>query len=272
MIQYDYSLIRFYADKIRSEVINVGLAIFKENGYVDTFMLQDRAKLRAVSNSLEIEDLNKFGFLVSEASLKLKKEELLFFFSKGRLCLEEMGYFSIEYKEQYINKVSDLMEKLVSPPKTIKQIIPRTPKMITELKQIFNKYPNLISNNLSDIDNHKLILNYPIEDEKGLKADMLLKNGIYHLTETIDFSEVNVVKNLERSALKALTISEAKNKFSSDQLHSFIVYSLNHKDEERYMQQLNLLSSYATEMINLASNEDKSKYVNHILHASGYSL
>jgi len=61
---------------------------------------------------------------------------------------------------------------------------------------------------------------------------MLLKNSIYHLTETIEFSSDNIKeKNLERSALKALTISEAKNNF--EQVHSFLVYSLSAEEERK---------------------------------------
>ncbi|MDU4895966.1 MAG: hypothetical protein E6X47_02935 [Haemophilus parainfluenzae] len=200
----------------------------------------------------------------------MNKEDILSIFSNGSMKLENSGYFYLDTIEQYQYKVSEMLEKLVEPPIPLKRQKPRTSRIITQVKNLFAHYDNLISDNLSDISNHKLILNYPIEDEKGLRADMLLKNSIYHLTETIEFSSDNIKKNLERSALKALTISEAKNNF--EQVHSFLVYSLSAEEERKNHQQLNLLSSYANDLINLEDSDAKSRYVSHILKAAGESV
>nr|DAX41032.1 MAG TPA: Protein of unknown function (DUF3037) [Bacteriophage sp.] len=269
MIKYDYSLIRLTADKIKNEVINIGIAIFKDN-FVDVFMLKDRQKLKTVTNDLEIEDLNKFAFNLTEMSFNMKKEDILSIFSNGSMKLENSGYFYLDTIDQYQYKVSEMLEKFVEPPTLLKRQKPRSSRIITQVKNLFAHYDNLISDNLSDISNHKLILNYPIEDEKGLRADMLLKNSIYHLTETIEFSSDNIKKNLERSALKALTISEAKNNF--EEVHSFLVYSLSAEEERKNRQQLNLLSSYANDLINLEDSDAKSRYVSHILKAAGESV
>ena len=86
MIKYDYSLIRLTADKIKNEVINIGIAIFKDN-FVDVFMLKDRQKLKTVTNDLEIEDLNKFAFNLTEMSFNMKKEDILSIFSNGSMKL-----------------------------------------------------------------------------------------------------------------------------------------------------------------------------------------
>ncbi|OZN49394.1 DUF3037 domain-containing protein [Gallibacterium anatis] len=268
MIKYHYSLIRLTADKVRNETINVGIAIFKDN-YVDVHMLQDRQKLRVITNELQLEDLKAFAFNLSEVSLNIKRDDLQFLFSNTAMHLDGNGYFQIETEEQYKYKVADMLTRFVEPPLQIRNSKPRNSRIITQVKNLFSQYDNLISDDVADISNHKLILNYPIEDAKGLRADMLLKNSIYHLTETIEFSTDNIKKNLERSALKALTISEAKNSFES--LHSFLVYSLSAEEERKNRQQLNLLSSYANELINLKDDYATSRYISHILQAAGAS-
>jgi len=120
MIKYDYSLIRLTADKIKNEVINIGIAIFKDN-FVDVFMLKDRQKLKTVTNDLEIEDLNKFAFNLTEMSFNMKKEDILSIFSNGSMKLENSGYFYLDTIEQYQYKVSEMLEKLVEPPTLLKR-------------------------------------------------------------------------------------------------------------------------------------------------------
>ncbi|MEE6030661.1 DUF3037 domain-containing protein [Avibacterium paragallinarum] len=264
MIRYNYSIIKLIADSVRNEIINVGVAVFHQN-YTEVFVLQERDKLRCVSNSIHLEDIKKFAFNLSEFSTKMNKEDLLFFFSRGSIYLSGEGYFQVEYADQYKSKVAALMSRLVNMPVIQKQSKPRNSKVITRLKDVF-KQENLISTNLSDIDHHKLVLNYPIDAEKGLKADMLLKNSVYHLTETIEFSQENLTKNLERAALKAVTISEAKNVFGND-LYSFIVYSLSYKDEQKNSAQIKLLSDYSTNLINLQDPISVSNYKDHIINA-----
>lgn len=268
MIRYNYSIIKFIADPVRNENINVGLVVFHER-FVEVFTLQNRDKLRAVTTSFHLEDLNKFAFNISQMSSQLTKEDLLFLFSKGPLYLSGDGYFQIEYKEQYQNKISNLMDRLINPPNIQRVIKSRNSKVLTRLKGVFSQEENLISTNLSDIEHHKLVLNYPIDVEKGLKADMLLKNSVYHLTETIDFSQDNLTKNLERAALKAVTISEAKNAFGSE-LKSFIVYSLNYNDEQKNASQIKLLSDYSANLINLEDPVAVSNYKTHIMNAINF--
>lgn len=263
-MKYDYNLIRLTADKVRNETINVGIAVFKEN-YVETFILEDRAKLRAISNNIELEDLKKYAFSLSQASINFNKEDFLFLFSRGSLSLSGGGYFHIDHIEQYNNAVSNLMDRLVNPPPIHKLSKPKQSRIITRLKDIF-KNDDLISNNLNDINHHKLVLGYPIDETKGLKADMLLKNSVYHLTETLEFSADNLVKNLERSALKALTITEAKNTFGNS-LHSFIVYSLSATDEQKNASQIKLLENYTDNLINLEDKNAVSDYKDHIMNA-----
>ena len=261
MIRYNYSIIKFIADPVRNENINVGLVVFHER-FAEVFTLQNRDKLRAVTTSFHLEDLNKFAFHVSQMSSLVTKEDLLFLFSKGSLYLSGDGFFQIEYKEQYQNKISSLMDRLINPPNIQRAMRPRNSKVLTRLKEVFRQEKNLISTNLSDID-------YPIDVEKGLKADMLLKNSVYHLTETIEFSQDNLTKNLERAALKAVTISEAKTAFGPE-LKSFIVYSLNYKDEQKNTSQIKLLSDYSTNLINLEDPIAVSNYKTHIMNAINF--
>lgn len=268
MIRYNYSIIKFIADPVRNENINVGIVVFHEH-FVEVFTLQNRDKLKAVTTSFHLEDLNEFAFNLAQMSSQLTKEDLLFLFSKGSLYLSGDGYFQIENKEQYQNKISNLMDRLINPPNIHRVIKPRNSKVLTRLKNIFGQEKNLISTNLSDIEHHKLVLNYPIDVEKGLKADMLLKNGVYHLTETIEFSQDNLTKNLERAALKVVTISEAKNVFGSE-LNSFIVYSLNYDDEQKNASQIKLLSDYSTNLINLEDPIAVSDYKTHIMNAINF--
>lgn len=115
MITYDFHIIRFTPDILRNETINVGLVVFRENG-IDVFTLKDDSKLKALTNDFNLKDLNKFASILLSISSKLTKEDLLFLYSKNSIRLSDGGYFQIERQEQYLEKVEELMDKIVNPP------------------------------------------------------------------------------------------------------------------------------------------------------------
>ena len=119
-----------------------------------------------------------------------------------------------------------------------------------------------------DLNDHKVVQGYPLSAQQGLYAELLLKNGVYHLTETLDLRTTNAKQKIGDSAFKAITMSTAKTIWSG-QVNTFLVYAADMSQVRMHSQQLALVDNYADRMFNLLSNEEMSVYFEHMLTAAG---
>lgn len=268
MTKFDFSIIKFIPDAQRGEVLNIGLLVYLANG-VDIRILSSVSKLKPFSNELDIDKIESIVKNIEWVAKSINNPEILHKVFQGELSITKPGYFKIENNSEYEIKINQLMDKFINPTRSRKR---ETKKRIsTNLKSVFAKY-GILGKEPEDINNHKVITSYPISQKEGLFAEFLLKNGAYHLTETLDLRTDNSRTKLGESALKAITIDKAKTLFN-DNINAFVIYAADNISQERNSAtQLNLLNEHTDYIYNINSKEDMALYYEHMLHAAHEGL
>ncbi|HCB0667878.1 TPA: DUF3037 domain-containing protein [Klebsiella variicola subsp. variicola] len=270
MNKYYFSIIKLISDPIRSETINVGIIVQADHG-IDIRLLKNEQKLKAVSNRFSLSLIEDFTSEIEWLyELKDDFKSLSKLCSSGSIQISEPGMFALQESASYENKIDQLMKEYVQPAFTTERS-KQNKRIITELKQQFNR-AGILGKSHNDLWNHRVVTNFPIAEEEGIYAELLLKNGAYHLTETLDLRGDSLKQKMGDSALKAITISKAKSVFHAG-VKSFVVYAANSISEEKSgKRQLNLIEGYADNVFNLLSEQDMAIYFDHMFEAAGTSF
>lgn len=264
MNTYKYSLIRLTPSLEKGETINVGIIIYLDDK-VDIRMLHSVSKLRAIDNVLSLDYLNELADSLFHLSQIVDDVRLIPRLFKGSMVLSDFGTFTLSENEGYEEKLNELMNRLVHPHK--KPYKRNTKRIFFDIKDKFNKQ-GILGKFEEDIYSHKVVANYPISQEEGLVADFLLKNGKYHLTETIDFRNENPKKRMGDAAISALTINKAQEIYYNN-IDSFVIYAAETTAQENNAkQQLKLLEKYSDHLINAFSREDMLVYYEKMMNAA----
>jgi len=260
MFWFDYALIRYTPNVKRGETINVGLVVFKETG-IDVKVLASNAKVRMIDGASSQIDIDKLKESMQRLTQKVntpdEQYQLLSSFASG-LFLSNKAQFALDELSQYDDKVAKLFSDLVKPFSSKEKII-HAARLTTELKNKFSAL-NLLAKDTSELSQHKIVHNYLLSEKTGLYADFLLKNGIYHLSEVVDFNVNDTQAKFKETSLKAMTFMAGK-KALSEPVNCYFVYSASAKKESEIIQHLNLVEDYSDKMFNMDSKEDQSNYL-----------
>lgn len=268
-----YCLIQFTPDHKRNETINIGLAVFMPDS-TTVSMCESIRKIRAVNGALSTNDLKNIESMLTKifsrsASAHENFEdrfELLKVILPKSYQLSTLGYFSAENKDEANLKISKLMEELVIPPKPI-ITRERGTRIITNLRNIFKQH-GLFSDTVDDIFNHRIVEKFPISERSSLRADFALKNGVYHITETIDLGARDASMKFKEAGLKSFVMAKAKLELGKE-TKCYAVYSASAADEKDKSEAIDLLSEGSDYIFNLNSQKDKMEYIQKMELAAG---
>lgn len=263
MFWFDYALIRYTPNPKRGETINIGLVVFLKTG-IDVRVLASSAKVRMVdgeSSQLDIDQLrNSMQTLAMAVKTPDEQYQLLSSFNAS-LFLSKKNQFALDELSQYEDKIGRLFSDLVKPYAGKEKII-RNSRLTTKLKHKFASL-DLLAKDTSELSKHKIVQNYPISEKMGLSADFLFKNGIYHLSEVVDFNVNDIQSKLKETSLKAMTFM-VSHKELNEAVNCYFVYSASSEKENEITHHLNLVEDYSNRMFNISSNEDYKKYLSMI--------
>lgn len=259
MFWFDYALIRYTPNPKRGETINVGLVVFRETG-VDVRILASHAKVRMIDGISSQSDIDKLKtsmqILTQKASTPDEQYQLLSGFTSG-LFLSNKAPFALDELIQYEDKVTKLFSDLVKPFASKEKPI-YIPRLATDIKNKFESL-DLLAKDTSELSNHKIVHNYPLSEKTGLYADFLLKNGIYHLSEVVDFNKHTTQVKLRETSLKVMTFMAGKKELN-EPVNCYFVYTASAQKETEIINHLNLVEDYSDKMFNLSSKEDYRNY------------
>lgn len=270
MFWFEYALIRYIPNPKRGETINIGLIVFKE-GDADIRVLDSVAKVRMIDGKTSQKDL--FGFqesirkLAGFASTPEEQYSLLSNFDNN-VFLSSKGQFALDDLKQYESKVTRLFRELVKP-FSMKNNEIKMERLTTELKHKFESM-QILAKDHSELTKHKVCANYPINEAMGLRADFVLKNGIFHVTETVDFNVNDLQSKLKETSFKMLTFMQSKTVF--DNPACYFVYSASAAKDKVISQHLAVAEGYSTKLFNLESKEEQINYFEMIARHTGTSL
>lgn len=271
MNTYYYSLIKCTTDAKRQETVNVGIVVFKGQEF-DVRLLENSTKMHwFVDENIEdsLSDLaERYSFFTSHAETAQEKHEIIRSF-RGPVGLGGLGFFSAKSEREYSQCVSRLMSMLVEPPKQPRSV--NKHHFSTVLKDYFES-KNLLGKKEQDILKHKVVPNFMIDRALDIKGEFMLKNGIYHLTETLDFNaHKGLAEKRKQTAYKLLTFDRADKVFGDlgSEVARYFVYSANAQNEANAKALLDLMEDNNASMFNWESASDQETYTNLIMTHAG---
>lgn len=272
MNNYTYSLIRYVPNPLRGEMVNIGLVVFSKK--LDIRLLKSATKIRMLDNETSIADLRKLETNLLELSAFNESQSydslhsIVSCFSSS-IILSKPATFSISHISQYDAKVSNLFDVLVKP-YAVREPVTRNSRLVTSLKRKFASI-DILASDPSELDEHKIVSNYVLNQSTGISVDFMLKNGKYHLTEVIDYDVVDKKGKFKETTMKLMTFVEGQKSLDGETA-SYFVYSASSKTENEVAQQINLAENYSTNIFNMASKQDEAEYFQIIQDAVGRQL
>ncbi|GEM_PF-702212 len=268
-----YSLIQFTPDRKRNETINIGLVAFMPDSIVVN-LCESIRKIRAVDGAISGNDLKNIESMLQKIFSKSvpESQEIESRFEFLRLILPDsyqlstLGCFSAATREEANLKISLLMNELVIPPRPV-ITRERGARIITNLRSIFRQH-DLFSDSVDDIFNHRIVEKFPISEKSSLRADFALKNGVYHITETIDLGARDASVKFKEAGLKSFVMAKAKLELGKE-TKCYAVYSASAADEKDKSEAIDLLSEGSDFIFNLRSQKDKVDYIQRMEEAAG---
>ncbi|AXF59321.1 DUF3037 domain-containing protein [Leclercia sp. W6] len=258
------------SNPVRAESINIGFAITSPHGVADVRVLESFSKIKAVTSDYSMQNLDELKTQIEKMLTDCLTLEQATAFFQGSITLSPIGTFAAENAYEYDEQIKEINRLYITPIKSKKRSTVSQKRIITELKDEFERF-GIMGKNVNEIHDHKVVQGFPLSEEEGLYAELLLKNGIYHLTETLDFRSTNFKQKLGDTAVKAITMNKAKTVWCNE-VQTFLVYAADPSQERKYAQQINMVDNYADKMYNLLSNSDMSAYFEHMMDAAGRGI
>ena len=266
-----YCVIDFRPNFERKEVVSIGLLVRVDNEW-DIRLLPDASKVSALNPLFPIGGITAVGVTLTrmlERADSFQAARIMLTQLGGSPGLQDfVGQFPSDSDQQYESEIAWLMSELVSPPLPTLSASTRLisePRLRTKLRNHF-KSQHILARSKDQINDHKVVENFPIEAGKGLIAEFALKNSCMHITETVDFDVAlssNRNKRLEAQA-KTLVLSAAKDRLGPTTKTYVIVAGSNRNVAKT---SINLLGDYA-EVFALESADDMNSYFQRIYSAA----
>lgn len=269
MRHYDYAILRLIPDASRGEVVNVGMVVFRDRD-VDVRVTPSLTKARALSAWVNPEHLRQLPEAIPPAIVHLPTRELQMFALQGLFqpvtVDEQLGRFIAGNADDYEARVQETLAAYVVPePRTNRQLSTPTSRLHKDLREWFRRH-GLLAASAEAIATHRVVPRYPIAPTAGIYAEFAIKNGVYRITETVDFR----VKDLDsrkgnEAAAKAVALIEARAALGKETTRYAIVAA---RDYSRVQASLNLLGRHAEHVLIRDSAEDMNFYAQVISKAA----
>lgn len=273
MTKFEYSVLRAVPNKRRGEIVNIGLVIYRQD-LTDVRILPIFSKVKALDPNIDIIFLKNLpetikNFLSTDSLVEDRMKALK---ELGIIDVSDLGWFE-SGEDNYESNVEKLLEKLVYVPTRERR--PRIPqsKLMNELKKEFSHY-SILGKNPSDAQKHKIVNHYPIVEAERLYADFAIRNGVWNITELLDFrGSIETLRSnnkLQQTAFKAITLDRSRKVLGKDSI-PYVVYSVDPEMEELIQPHIKILNHYADKIFNFSDQQERKEYVNFMRKAAGKS-
>lgn len=268
---HHYAILRVVPDPTRGERVNVGIVVFLEDR-MDIRISPSLHKVRVLDPRVDIDNLYNLPATLNEAVApdSSVEERHRFLRSIGLVELTELGWFRVDQHDDYEKQIERIINNVVKTPSRPRTNIPRATRLETSVKNMF-KARGLLGKSLSDIENHQVVYKYPVDLDENLYADFALRNGHWHITETLDLrgdAKKKKTDKLKLTALKAITLDRAMKKLEGTPV-PLVVYAADADAEDAISPHINLISDYTERAYNFLDPKDLSDYFDRMIRVAG---
>jgi hypothetical protein len=240
-------------------------AVFKSEKGWDVRVASTSQKMRAIDPSFPEEKLtHTYELALREAKRVDDLSQLKSAFKVSRLGIkidEFVGEFAFDDEADYQSQIAAVLAESVNPPTiALANVAPVSRRRNIVQRNLRDQFKGLglWSRKSQDISKHCIVENYPVSVDHGMHADFALRNGVMHITETIDFEVQSSAKGKKQQAqAKTLVLIESA-KIFGDGTKSYAVVAGSSRSDVQ--QSVNLLTDHAT-VFALESAADMKVYI-----------
>ncbi|MFN3890503.1 MAG: DUF3037 domain-containing protein [Beijerinckiaceae bacterium] len=262
-----YAVLRFAPANMRGEVLNIGIVVFGDSG-LDLFLAKRLDKLKAMSAGISLSalhdllqniskiDAETVGSGPTSAEARAKRISRV-----GPLLLSDLGEVGSESETAFQRNVNVLLKALVEPEPAPPIMREKRTRLFSEVKKIL-KREKVLARRHEGLESHRIVSAY--EFDEGLVADLVLKNGRYHVIETVDAmsDEHQMRKAIFEVAMSALVLERARMKFGTDEIAGRIVFSASPALERLVQPSLDAAEHQGAELVNWQSADQRNAFIN----------
>lgn len=269
---FDYFVLRLTPDPLRGESLNVGVVAFPSNG-VRVIVRPDTRRIKALHPDLMGLNWETIETDIQTQLDNMAARNLQEFFIKtslSPLSIESKpGSASISDESNIDDTLNAIIQRLVDTPKRSVSPIRLASKKIasplnSDLRRWFRN-AKVFSSNVSDIVNHRVVPNYPVDIESSLFAAFALQNGSLHIMETLDFRGVTKLNksHFGEAAMKSVILDQAKQLDHSGKRIAVIAAD----DYGTVKSAVHMVRDYSDDVIEYASESDRQRLADFIAGA-----
>jgi hypothetical protein len=257
---YKYAILTAVPDPRRGERVNIGIVVIKESE-LDVRFQQAASKLKALTGSTFDSRIQSAGKRIKEFSSKAPVEEILSRINMVDPILSPTGtgIINVHSTADYERRIGEILTTLIVPPR--ERRTESQSRINTEIAKVFQEHKALAKPNTS-ITKGKIVRDYSVSPNEGLRADFALKNGKLHVASTLDLRKSNAT--LAEAALKSIVLDKATEVFGGNKgtgVRTIGVYAVAADMRQQFKQHIELLGDYADETYNWEDGRQHSKFL-----------
>lgn len=267
---YDYTVLRLVPDASRGERINIGIAVYRPDSTVDLHITPHLNKVRALGGAIDLNYLRQLPASTAPMLNKLQDRALQKHFLENFLGMVKadsaLGGFAASSVSEYSARIKLVLDSLVTPMAAPSGARSRS-KLHFQLKSWFDG-AKLLGSQAEDVYRHKIVTRYPISATDQLYAEFAMKNGVFHVIETLDFRGVKnprPASKFKEATMKAIVMDQASDTLGSD-TRKYAVVAAN--DYQQLGSAINILGKYSDDVLHFESTEDMNYLIKKIAEAT----
>lgn len=224
---YHYVVLRLAPDPMRGEVINVGIVLFHDGEPPRIIMMATLNKLRAIDASWDTPRLAEWtqniqAILTHRPGVRAQVDALGMF---GFCETDAVGSFMAATADELQTSIRAIRAQYVAnksaedKPKREKRT-----RLQTALREQFKKM-RVLGTAATDLAEHLVVPNVPVPGYDELKSDFVYKNGVYRITQTLDYNVApdSMHNKLLEACMKSTAGDLAAQAYGSDTMRLAVV-------------------------------------------------
>ncbi len=261
--RYHYVVLRLKTNDLRNEIINVGIVLFDESLKPTVLTMAPLNKLRAIDTSWDAARLSQWTMRVHDVvDMAKDAKELLATLDHFGYCDQKaIGMFMASSKREVDENISEIKRVYVANKSGAeKQPREKKSKLQILLKEQFERM-QVLGSTMEDLGNHMVVPNVPVPEHPGLKSDFLFKNGVYRITQTIDYNVApdSLHNKLSEACVKSTAADLAVGRYGSE-TKKFAVLDVPEEYMNSVDSHIDLLIKKGFEVFNFRHSESIVKY------------
>lgn len=254
---YKFSIIQARPDNMRGERVNVGLAVWGENG-LDIRMPEIR-KLRHLTGHNWDDIANAYSSALAKASEEtgdLISADNPLGFRSETFVLGKLGSLVASNPQEYEIAVKKILFLFVDKPSLSKK--EKQQRINSEISAMLRKV-GVLGHRGDSIEDGKVIANFVVSEEKDIVADFAYKPNGLKVVSTLELRGITSAAH-GKACEKGATLYFAKDRYKSD-VKVFGVYAASPAETETHRSEIEILRSFADgNAFNWMNPQDRQKF------------